>query len=302
MTLLDLRQAARLYHGGVDLRSVHAHWVEIWRKPEAVPIAFPDAIFDVHGLCYDPYSEGIRQTASSSGDDTGALTGVGGPVGIIPYRGVANAGPAGLWTGTAARRPTLAEVSGRRCLAFDGVDDRLDTIVVVELGTPGPFLTMFAMVHVDGSTAGIPLTLSRAAASSSWFEPIYIDADTDELAAKVRLGAPYFVDTGYASSASAGWRLVWPEYAFSAFATDGGTFRVEVDDVEVLDLTVTPARSATTDIDRMVRLQIGARRNGGSSAQFYNAELGRFGYITRALDAGEKATMKQWLRGLALVE
>ena len=159
------------------------------------------------------------------------------------------------------------------------------------------------MIHAGPTTAGVPWTWARGEVGGSYLEVARVDSSTDNFNISLRHNgsAPFFSDT-YGSTASDGWHLVWTEYTFDAFATNGGSIRVELDDTEVIDQTITPAKSGTASIENLNRIQAGARRSGGTSNNFFNGALGRFGFIARILDPAEKATVKQWLRGTSWVE
>ncbi|MBP7001727.1 hypothetical protein [Amaricoccus sp.] len=300
MTTLDLRTAARMFYGSTEAAALQFGAETLWRKP----IAFPLATFDTLGICWDPYFPQNRQTATGATDLSGpAVTEVGQPVGRFGYQGERGAFNPALWTATADARPLLAEVEGRRCFAFDGIDDRLDTIVSINMGTPGLRLSTFGLIWTDGATTGVPWTFARGETSGSFVELFRCDATADGFSATLRHNntAAFLNGLAFGSTVPAGWKLVYGEYDFDAFATNGGALRIEVNGVPVVSQAVSPAKSATTSIEIMSRIQAGHRRTGGASNMPFNGYLGRFGFICRLLTTAEKATLLQWLQGTAYV-
>ena len=302
MANLDLSNAAQLYWGSTEAQALYRGSTLIWKKPEVAPdIAFPSAIFDTFGIAWDPYGPGILQTSG------GAAAGVGDPVGYLPGIGNTTAYDAStvnpaMTQATRGNRPTLAEVAGRRALLFDGVSDRLES-AWLERFEPTISWTAFAIVYIDATTDLCPLCFTRVANANSFFEPFRLDGSTDIFDSGMRHSSTAFFDgDAYAASfGSTGWKTMIFEYTLTAFATDGGTVKLEANDVVAIEDTITPTKPGTANITTFTGAVIGARRTGGTVQGFFNGHVGRCGSISRLLSSGEKATLRQWLEGTSYV-
>jgi hypothetical protein len=302
VSVLDLSNAARLYWGSTEAQALYRGSTLLWEKPEALPdIAFPSAIFDTFGVAWDPYGPGILQ---SSG---GSAAGLGDPVGYLPGIGNTTAYDAStvnaaMTQATSGNRPTLAEIGGRRALLFDGVGDRLES-AWLERFEPTIGWTAFAMIHLGETTDNTPLCFTRVANSNSFFEPFRIDGSIDTLDPGMRHSSTAFLDgdaygAGFGGS---GWKTMLFEYTLSAFATDGGTVKLEINGSVAIEDTITPTKPATSNITTFTGAVIGARRTGGTVQGFFSGHVGRCGSISRLLTSGEKATLRRWLEGTSYV-
>jgi hypothetical protein len=274
----------------------------LWEKPEvAADIAFPSAIFDTFGLAWDPYGPGILQASG------GTAAGVGDPVGYLPAIGNPTAYDAStvdgtMTQGTSGNRPTLAEVGGRRGLLFDGVSDRLESAWLERFEPPISW-TAFAMLYIGETTDRNPLCFTRVANSNSFFEPFRIDGSIDTFDSGMRHSSTAFFDADAygVTYGGYGWKTMFFEYTLTAFATDGGTVKLEVNGETKIEDTITPTKSTTADITTFTGAVIEVRRTGGTLQGFWNGHVGRCGSISRLLTSGEKATLRQWLEGTSYV-
>ena len=282
-----------LYAGAAQLATV--------ADPDA-DIAFPDDIFDVYGVAWDPDGPGIMTTSTGT-----TPAGVGDAVGFVPWMGnpvdySSTTRDPDMLQATSGNRPTLAEVDGRRGFTFDGVSDRLEADWV-ERFEPTKNFTAFAMLYLDSLTDRNPLCFSRAEVSNSFLEAFRIEGAIATYNTNMRHSATGFIsgmDAG-ATYTVPGWKCLIVEYELTAFATSGGVCRLEEDGIERYELTVTPTRPGTADVTTFTKAVIGARRSGSTLQGFFNSTVGRCGSISRLLTSGEKATLRQWLQGTSYV-
>lgn len=304
MPALDLGAAERLWWGGTEVGQLYRGGTLLWSKP-AGNIAFPSALFDVGGICYDPYGA-QHQTAASASDLTGSLADdPDEPVALIErnghntdYGGTARA--AHLYTTDTTKRPLLKRQAGRRCLKFDGGNDLLEAVWADDLSATGA-ITLCAQVYADLDTAGTFLCLSRAEQSASLVRLLIGPGDGAFTIACSHRSTTWCNRTFGAIGATGRWFTVIAELTWTAWASEGGHVKVQLDGSTALDAALTPTLGSGTSAAVWTRVCAGARRSGGTLDGFFNGHLGRFGFLDRVLSAGEKDVMRQWLQGTALV-
>jgi hypothetical protein len=304
MSLVRIPAAlSAMYFGSTPLKTLYAGATPLASVPApAADIAFPEDIFDVFGVAWDPYGPGIMTTATGS-----TPAGLGDPVGFVPWVGnpvdySSTTRDPDMVQATSGNRPTLVETAGRRGFAFDGVSDRLEADWVEQFEPPKAF-TAFAMVYLDATANLNPLCFARAEDSNSFMEPFRVDgtAATYDPGMRHAAGAQFLQGVSYGITYDHGWKCLMLEYELNAFAPDGGAFRLEANGVEVLNATVTPSKPATASITTFTRAVIGCRRTGATFQGFFNSTVGRCGSISRLLTSAEKATLRQWLQGTSYV-